>query len=144
MTPATAPVQATVVAIDGRGILLHGPSGVGKSDLALRLIDEGGALVADDLVWIEQRRASLFAAAPAHQRGRLFVSGIGVISADRHLAEARLSIAVKCLARPPQNERGPTLDCWRWGQMALPEIALVAQSGSTPGKLRLALARWGL
>jgi HPr kinase/phosphorylase len=124
--------------------LLHGPSGVGKSDLALRLVEDGAALVADDLVWIEQRGTTLCAAAPAHQRGRLFISGIGVVQAKRHVAETRLSMAVRCLALPPQSERGPTLDCWRWGQMALPEIALVAQAPSTPGKLRLALDRWGL
>ena len=41
-------VHATAVAIDGEAVLLRGPSGAGKSDLALRLIDGGGALVADD------------------------------------------------------------------------------------------------
>lgn len=144
MTAPPVTVQATVVAINGRGILLHGPSGVGKSDLALRLIEDGAALVADDLVWIEQRGAALCATAPAHQHGRLFISGIGVVQAKHYVAETRLSMAVRCLTLPPQNERGPTLDCWRWGQMALPEIALVAQAPSTPGKLRLALDRWGL
>ena len=41
-------IHATCVAIEGRGVLIVGPSGSGKSDLALRLIDRGAALVADD------------------------------------------------------------------------------------------------
>ena len=49
-------VQGTAVAIEGRGVLLRGPSGAGKSSLALRLIEEGALLIADDLC--ELRRAS--------------------------------------------------------------------------------------
>ena len=41
-------LHATAVAIDGRAVLLRGASGSGKSDLALRLIDAGARLVADD------------------------------------------------------------------------------------------------
>ncbi|RME65602.1 MAG: aldolase, partial [Alphaproteobacteria bacterium] len=41
-------VHGTCVAIDGAGVLILGPSGAGKSDFALRLIDEGAVLVADD------------------------------------------------------------------------------------------------
>ena len=41
-------VHATAVAIEGEAVLLRGASGAGKSDLALRLIDGGARLVADD------------------------------------------------------------------------------------------------
>jgi HPr kinase/phosphorylase len=56
MTPNTAlgpqprlQMQGTAVAIEGRGVLLRGPSGAGKSSLALRLIEDGAILIADDL-----------------------------------------------------------------------------------------------
>ena len=43
-------VHGTCVELFGLGVLLRGPSGCGKSDLALRLIDDGARLVADDQV----------------------------------------------------------------------------------------------
>ena len=48
-------VHATAVAIDGQAVLLRGPSGSGKSDLALRLIDAGARLVADDQSELSRR-----------------------------------------------------------------------------------------
>lgn len=144
MTTNSAPVQATVVAIDGRGVLLHGDAGVGKSDLTLRLIDTGATLVADDLVLVEPQGPWLTAIAPPHQHGRLFVSGIGVVTMPRHQPYARLSLAVHCLPIPPVGHRGATLGLWRCHGLALPEIALVAHLASAPNQLRLALDRWGL
>ena len=48
MTDAAEKIHATCDAIRGIGVLIAGPPGAGKSDLALRLIDRGAALVADD------------------------------------------------------------------------------------------------
>ncbi|MGH2931204.1 MAG: HPr kinase/phosphorylase, partial [Solirubrobacteraceae bacterium] len=58
-------VHATCVACDGRAVLLCGPSGSGKSDLALRLIDGGAHLVADDQVVLRAERGAIVASAPA-------------------------------------------------------------------------------
>ena len=49
-------VHATCVAIGGRGVLIAGRSGRGKSDLALRLIDRGAVLVSDDYTLAAARR----------------------------------------------------------------------------------------
>jgi HPr kinase/phosphorylase len=45
---ATAVLHATSVAVDGKGLLIIGPSGSGKSSLALQLIGLGAVLIADD------------------------------------------------------------------------------------------------
>ncbi|MFZ5795407.1 MAG: HPr kinase/phosphorylase, partial [Pseudomonadota bacterium] len=48
-------LYATAVAIGSHAVLLMGPSGSGKSDLALRLIDRGANLISDDYTILEVR-----------------------------------------------------------------------------------------
>src|ERR1700709_2175376 len=57
-------VHGTCIALDGEGVLLRGPSGSGKSDLALRLIDGGALLVADDQTELRRRGDAVIASAP--------------------------------------------------------------------------------
>src|SRR5690349_11014053 len=75
-------VQGTCVALEGVGILLRGPAGAGKSDLALRLIQSGGILVADDLCQIYRRVEQLLIDLPDQVdpvfRGRIAVRGLGI------------------------------------------------------------------
>ena len=73
-------IHATVVDIAGRGVLLRGPSGSGKSDLALRLVDRGAVLVSDDQVLLSARPKGVKAKAPDTLRGMLEVRGIGLVS----------------------------------------------------------------
>jgi HPr kinase/phosphorylase len=72
--------HATCIIIDGCGVLIRGPSGSGKSDLALRLIDEGAALVADDYCQLSTADGRLTATCPAAIKGKLEVRGIGIVS----------------------------------------------------------------
>jgi serine kinase of HPr protein (carbohydrate metabolism regulator) len=72
-------LHATCVAIDGRGVLLRGPSGAGKSDLALRLIEDGAMLVADDYCDITVVNDHLEAKVPANIAGKLEVRGYGIV-----------------------------------------------------------------
>ena len=75
-------VHASCVAIDGSGILLRGLSGTGKSDLALRLIDEGARLVADDQVELARAGDRVLASAPAKLAGLIEVRGLGIVRLD--------------------------------------------------------------
>lgn len=77
MTDTT--IHGTAVLFKGAGILLRGPSQSGKSDLALRLIYEGGALIADDRVILEARDGRLEARPPEPLAGKLEVRGCGII-----------------------------------------------------------------
>src|SRR5690349_5084103 len=74
----------TCVAKDGAGVLLIGPPGSGKSDLALRLLYQGFQLIADDQVAIEDGIAK----PPAALAGLLEVRGLGIVR-FAHMAEAR-------------------------------------------------------
>ncbi len=72
-------VHASCIAFDGRGVLLRGPSGSGKSDLALRAIEVGARLVADDLVALERRGGWVWANPLPQAGGRLEVRGVGIV-----------------------------------------------------------------
>ena len=75
-------LHATAVAIDGQAVLLRGPSGSGKSDLALRLIDAGARLVADDQSELSRRGDVLIVRAPAPIAGLIEVRGLGILRLD--------------------------------------------------------------
>ncbi len=73
-------IHATCIVLNNRGILLTGPSGSGKSDLALRMIFEKGAfLVADDRTNICNGEGRPTASCPESIKGLLEVRGIGII-----------------------------------------------------------------
>ena len=71
--------QLTCVAIAGRGVLIEGEPGVGKSSLALALIDRGACLVGDDGVSLLARDDRLLASPAPATRGLLEVRGVGLL-----------------------------------------------------------------
>jgi serine kinase of HPr protein (carbohydrate metabolism regulator) len=134
-------VHATSVAIGGRGILIRGRSGSGKSDLALRLIDRGARLVSDDYTIVSARDGRLWADAPETIAGKLEVRGVGILE----VAPAR-DVPVCLIAdldvipeRLPDVATEETL----LGNV-IPAIGLAALEASAPLKLEQALLRFGL
>jgi len=136
------PVHATAVARAGpdgwRGVLLRGPSGVGKSDLALRLIDVGWRLVADDYVHVWASGAALYACAPDRISGRVEARGLGIIDGTA-LSLARIVLLVDCQRQPPERLPEPVRD--RVGGVCLPRLALDVTPASAPVTLGLAMER---
>ena len=132
-------LHATCIAIDGRGVLLRGASGAGKSDLALRLIDQGADLVADDQVDLFDVDGRLTAAAPAAIAGRMEVRGIGVIPMP-YLANAEVVLLVD-LVPPDAVERMPEPSLHRLGRFDVPALALAPFEASAAAKIRLAVRR---
>lgn len=86
-------VHASVVAFAGRGVLILGASGTGKSELAARLIGRGAGLVADDRVRLVRRGDALVASAPARIAGLIEARGIGLLRLPA-VPEAVLVLAV--------------------------------------------------
>ena len=73
--------NVTAVAIGGRGILIEGPPGSGKTSLALMLIDRGATLIGDD--GIELRSDACLTAYPADKtRGLIEVRNVGIVAAE--------------------------------------------------------------
>ena len=73
-------LHASCVSIGGRGVLIEGRSGSGKSDLALRLIDRGALLVSDDQVIVRRDGAQALATPPETIAGKLEVRGVGIVT----------------------------------------------------------------
>jgi HPr kinase/phosphorylase len=130
-------MHATAVAIGGRAVLLRGPSGSGKSDLALRLIDAGACLVADDQSEIGRRGDVLMARAPATIAGLFEVRGLGILRLDAP-AEAPISL-IADLTAADRIERLPSRRAETILGIAVPLIAIAPFEASAAAKLRLAL-----
>lgn len=79
----TLKIHGTLVSVSGTGILLRGPSGIGKSEIALELIKRGHRLVADDSVVTYQKGISLYGRPVDHQKHLIEVRGIGIINIYR-------------------------------------------------------------
>jgi len=86
-------LHGSVVAFGARGLLILGASGSGKSALALRLVQRGAALVADDRVQVVRRGGALVASAPAALQGLIEVRGVGLLRLPP-VPEAVLTLAV--------------------------------------------------
>ncbi|HSR55540.1 MAG TPA: HPr kinase/phosphatase C-terminal domain-containing protein [Alphaproteobacteria bacterium] len=139
---ATATSHGTCIAIDGAGVLIRGSPGAGKSDLALRLIDDGAKLVADDQVRLHIRDGALIAQPPDELRGMMEVNGIGIMRVDpANLAdEAALALVVDLVAGG-EVERLPEAEAESVMGIELPRIRLSPFEASAPAKLRLAAGR---
>jgi len=130
-------IHATCIALDGNGVLLLGPSASGKSDLALRLIDASGKLVADDRVNLLVKPDGLYASAPRRLYGLLEVRGLGVL---RIPATKKTNITLVCeLGNLEPIERMPEDKSTRISGVELPLIAISPFEISAVLKVQLAL-----
>lgn len=139
--PAIQTIHAGCVAIGGRGVLIAGRSGSGKSDLALRLIDRGAVLVSDDYTLVTRAGGRLVASAPATIAGQMEIRGVGLVE-----MEAQTGVPICLLVDldrvpdrlPDEGERATIAG------LELPVVGLAALEASAPIKVDYALRLFGL
>jgi serine kinase of HPr protein (carbohydrate metabolism regulator) len=131
-------LHATCVELSGKGVVLLGASGSGKSDLALRLIDLGARLVADDQLAVERRGDRLFGRPAETLAGLLEVRGFGIVKLP-WCAVCPLGLAVELDPDGPLP-RLPEPGSYDLLGVRLPHLRLDPRAPSACAKVRLALA----
>ena len=134
-------LHATSVSRDGRAVLLLGPSGSGKSDLALRLFDHGFALVSDDRTTLRRAGTRLIASAPETIRGKMEVRGLGIVALPS-VEDVAIALAVELdteIARLPDDSRER-----QFLGIAIPLVSIDPRTASAAAKVALALQHFGL
>ena len=134
-------LHASCVANDGRAVLIAGPSGSGKSDLALRLLDHGFTLVSDDRTIVRKEGDKLVASAPATIKGKLEIRGIGIVDMQS-VSDVPVALVVDLTSdnqRLPDDSRARLIR-----GMSIPVITVDAMTASAASKVTLGLDRLGL
>ena len=133
--------HASTVAVDGRAVLITGPSGSGKSDLALRLLDRGFTLVSDDQTIVRREGSKLIASAPPNIAGKLEIRGVGIVQMDT-VKDVPVALVVQLTSEierlPDERRERPVLG------IKLPLVSVDALTASAASKVALALDRLGL
>ena len=131
-------VHGTCVAIDEFGVLIIGPPGSGKSDLALRLVDLGARLVADDYLYVEASGQELLATVPDTIAGMMEVRGLGIVTLP-YLDTCRVGLCVELVEpvrvpRLPKSGRMTTYE-----NLDIPSFELSPFEASAAAKVKLAV-----
>ncbi len=129
-------IHGTAVAIGDDAVLIMGASGSGKSDLALRLIDRGAKLIADDYIAIKGDGNSPILVQTEHHIDAIEIRGLGIIE-----MKCVNNIALKLIIQLSDNyERMPApLPLISIGPYNIPSLKIAALEASTPIKIEQAL-----
>ena len=147
MDGASSDFHGTAIAVGDRAALIRGPSGSGKSDLALRCLAMGQSpltvqparLLADDQVVIQRIGTRLSASAPAALKGLIEVRGVGIASVDA-IDQANIVLVVDLLPDGVAAERLPQpFPTVRLLDLAVPQLQISAFEASAALKILLAL-----
>ena len=133
-------LHASTVASDGRAVLITGPSGSGKSDLALRLIDRGFALVSDDRTVVKRDGGRLLAMPAPNIAGKLEIRGIGIVDVES-VSDVPVTLMVELrsdIERIPDDSRERLIL-----GVPVPLISIDAMTASAAAKVVFALDRMG-
>ena len=140
-TLSSETVHTSCVAIGGRAVLIGGRSGRGKSDLALRLIDRGAALVSDDYTLVRRVEGRLLAGAPETIAGKIEVRGVGILEfpSERDVPVALfVDLDLDATRLPTAREDRMVAG------VAIPVVGLSALEASAPIKVEAALRQLGI
>ena len=134
-------LHASTVARGGRAVMISGPSGSGKSDLALRLLDRGFALVSDDRTLVRRDGDRLIASAPQQIAGKIEIRGIGIVDMEA-AGDQPVALLVELTSDverfPDDGRERPILG------VSVPLVSVDPKTASAAAKVAVALDTLGL
>lgn len=131
-------VHASSVAVDNRAVLLVGLAGAGKSDLALRLVDEGALLIADDQTLLEKNGDVLLASAPGSIKGLMEVRHVRLLRMPS-APPTPVALYVELVPLDHDIERLPEKEYVTFLDIRVRRLRLPSFAASTPAKIRAVL-----
>ena len=129
-------IHSTSVVIDDNGVLILGDSGSGKSDLALRLIDNGATLISDDISICRKNSNNIHLYCPPEIKGLLEVREIGIITVP-FVERIKLRLVVNLKSN--NNERFPKESSFRILGIKIPIINIEGKNSSAVAKIKVKL-----
>ena len=129
-------IHSTSVVIDDNGVLILGDSGSGKSDLALRLIDNGATLISDDISICRKNSNDIYLYCPPEIKGLLEVREIGIITVP-FVERIKLRLVVNLKSN--NNERFPKDNSFRILGIKIPIINIEGKNSSAVAKIKVKL-----
>lgn len=127
--------HASCVELNGKGILIFGASGSGKSDLALRIMDAGGKLVSDDYVELSEKSQQIVATTAPNIEGMIEVRGVGLMQVE-YKAQTVLALAL-VLTEREKIERLPETEYFEYGTAKVPLYKFDPFSLSAISKIKM-------
>ncbi|MDD3181974.1 MAG: serine/threonine protein kinase [Alphaproteobacteria bacterium] len=131
-------LHTTSVALDGKAVLLAGPSGVGKSDVALRLIESGATLIADDQTKVQQAEGQIIASPPDSIAGLIEVRHVGLYKLP-YVTRIPIVLYVDLVFANDPLDRLPSMAFYPLLDQPVRWLKLVGCEASTPSKIRIAM-----
>lgn len=101
-------VQASAVALDDSGLLIIGPSGSGKSSLAIEMIAMGAELIGDDMVALSAKDGKIIAAAAPGARNQIEARNVGILPCPLREGAAQIDLVVDLSAE--ETDRLPFVE----------------------------------
>ena len=129
-------MHSSSVVIDDNGVLILGDSGSGKSDLALRLIDNGATLISDDISICRKNSNNIYLFCPPEIKGLLEVREIGIITVP-FVERIKLRLVVNLKSK--NNERFPKDNSFRILGIKIPLISIEGKNSSAVAKIKVKL-----
>ena len=129
-------IHSSSIVIDDNGVLILGDSGSGKSDLALRLIDNGATLISDDISICRKNSNNIYLYCPPEIKGLLEVREIGIITVP-FVERIKLRLVVNLKSN--NNERFPKDSSYRILGIKIPIINIEGKNSSAVAKIKVKL-----